>query len=72
MSAPAYIVVRGQMDEVPPKLTTFAYFRDYFLNKMITEVGKIKTKKISPFTGGGMAGSVPSDSAPGSINRGVQ
>jgi len=26
----------GQRDEVPMKLTTFSYFIDYFLNKIIT------------------------------------
>jgi len=26
----------GQGDEVPLRLTTFSYFRDYFLSKIIT------------------------------------
>ena len=37
----------------PLKLTTFSYFRDYFLNKIITEIGKISTKNVFPFSGGG-------------------
>ena len=40
------------MDYVPLKLTTFSYFRDYFLNKVITELGEIWTKK-NFFAGGG-------------------
>src|SRR6218665_3108170 len=42
-----------QRDEVPLKLTTFSYFRDYFLNKIITEIGKNKTKNFFPFAWGG-------------------
>jgi len=45
-------MVRGQRDFVPLKLTTFSYFRDYFLNRIITEIGKLRTKKFFPFAGG--------------------
>jgi len=34
--------------EVPLKLTTFSYFRNYFLNKIITEIGKNKTNIFPP------------------------
>ena len=42
----------GQRDEIPVKLTTFSYFRDYYLKKIITEIGKIKTKILFHFPGG--------------------
>ena len=50
-SAPAYNC-RGSEGRSPLKLTTFSYFRDYFLNKIITEIWKIKTKNFVPFAGG--------------------
>ena len=30
--------IPGQGDKVPLKLTTYSYFRDYFLNKIITKI----------------------------------
>ena len=42
------VMVRGSEDEVPLKLTTFSYFREYFLKKIITEIGKNKTKNFFP------------------------
>jgi len=56
---------------VPLKLTTFSYFRNCFLNKIITEIGKIKLNNFFPSlegakehgkTGwGAMAGLAPLD-----------
>src|SRR6218665_1885763 len=40
------IMVRSQRDEVVLKLMIFSYFRDYILNKIIKEIGKIRTKKF--------------------------
>jgi len=41
------MMVRGSEGLVPLKLT-FPYFRDYFLNKIITDIGKIKTNIFYP------------------------
>jgi len=40
------IVIKGSEGRSPLKLTAFSYFRDYFLNKVITEIGKIIGLKI--------------------------
>ena len=49
------IMVRGPEGLLPLKLRTFSYFRDYFLNKIITEIGKIRTKNVCPFAWGGQS-----------------
>jgi len=40
------IMVSGSEETVPPEAD------DYFLNKIITEIGKCRTKKCFPFAGG--------------------
>ena len=42
-------LVRG----TSPLKLTFSYFGDYFLNKIIIEIGKIRPKSF-PFAGGGL------------------
>src|SRR6218665_3414785 len=82
MSVPDYNGqgVRGtklQGDFVPLKLTAFSYFRDYFLNKIITEIWKFRTTKLFPFAGGGPKSMAKLDGGPwpdwprGSVPAGV-